>query len=62
MRSRILCVTAVVMLSVAANGAAIHGKDGITLPDPPAVKTDGVVDEYKSADPNVPTKVTDPYR
>ncbi len=62
MRSRILCVTAVVMLSVAANGAAIHGKDGITLPDPPAVKTDPVVDEYKSTDPNVPTKVTDPYR
>jgi prolyl oligopeptidase len=62
MRGRILCVTVVVMLSVAANGAAIHGKDGITLPDPPAVKTDPVVDEYKSADPNVPTKVTDPYR
>ena len=62
MRGRILCVTAVVMLSVAANGAAIHGKDGITLPDPPSVKTDPVVDEYKSADPNVPTKVTDPYR
>ena len=62
MRGRILCVAAVVMLSVAANGAAIHGKDGITLPDPPAVKTDPVVDEYKSTDPNVPTKVTDPYR
>ncbi len=62
MRSRILCVTAVVMLSVAANGAEIHGKDGITLPGPPAVKTDPVVDEYKSTDPNVPTKVTDPYR
>ena len=29
---------------------------------PPAVKTDPVVDEYKSTDPNLPTKVTDPYR
>ena len=55
-------VTAVVLLGSAAAGAQVHGRDGITLPDPPAVKTDPVVDEYKSTAPGVPTKITDPYR
>src|SRR5207244_951283 len=36
--------------------------NGITLPNPPAVKTEPIVDEYKSATAGVPTKVTDPYR
>ena len=51
-----------VLLGSVAAGAQIHGRDGITLPNPPAVKTDPVVDEYKSAEPGVPTKITDPYR
>jgi prolyl oligopeptidase len=51
----------VVLGSVTA-GAQVQGKDGITLSNPPAVKTAPVVDEYQSSDPNVPTKVTDPYR
>ncbi len=62
MRGRMVCLAAVVLLSAAARGAEIHGKGGITLPAPPAVKPDPVVDEYKSTDPNAPTKVTDPYR
>jgi prolyl oligopeptidase len=61
MGGRILCLTAALLSAVAANGQ-IHGKDGITLPNPPTVKTDPVVDEYKSTDSKVPTKVTDPYR
>jgi prolyl oligopeptidase len=59
---RSFLVSAVVSLGVAAAGAQIQGKDGITLPNPPAVKTEPVVDEYKSADPRLPTKITDPYR
>src|SRR5580704_5713178 len=54
-------VTAVV-LGAAAAGAQVHGRDGITLPNPPAVKTEPVVDEYKSSEPGLPTKITDPYR
>jgi prolyl oligopeptidase len=60
MRSAFL-ITAVVW-SAAAAGAQVHGRDGITLPNPPVVKTEPVVDEYKSAAPGVPTKITDPYR
>jgi len=60
MRS-VFLLTAVYLLSVAAS-AQIHGKDGTTLPDPPVVKTQPVVDEYQSADPSLPTKITDPYR
>jgi prolyl oligopeptidase len=59
-------VTAVVLFGATAAGtqgaAQIQGRDGITLPNPPVVKTDPVVDEYKSADPGLPTKITDPYR
>jgi prolyl oligopeptidase len=62
MRSSVFFVAAAVLLSAAAGQAQIHGKDGITLPNPPSVKTDAVVDEYKSTDPNVPVKVTDSYR
>ena len=40
--------------------AAIHGKDGITLPPPPAVRVAPVVDTYGS--PEVPVNVTDNYR
>jgi prolyl oligopeptidase len=55
-------VAGVMLLSAAAASAQVHGKDGITLPNPPVVKTEPVVDTYQSTDPNVPTKVTDPYR
>jgi prolyl oligopeptidase len=54
-------VAAAVLWSVAASGQ-VQGRDGITLPNPPAVKADPVVDEYKSSDPGLPTKITDPYR
>ena len=53
---------ATVLLGAVAGQAQIQGRNGITLPNPPAVKTDPVVDEYKSTDPSLPTKVTDPYR
>jgi prolyl oligopeptidase len=53
---------AVVLLGSSAAGAQVNGKRGITLPSPPAVKTDPVVDEYKSTVTGVPTKITDPYR
>jgi prolyl oligopeptidase len=52
----------VVLVGAVTAGAQIHGRDGITLPNPPVVKTSPVVDEYHSTDGNVPTKVTDPYR
>ncbi len=55
-------VTAVILLGSAAVGAQVRGRDGITLPNPPVVKTDPVVDEYKSSEPGLPTKITDPYR
>ena len=55
-------VAAVVSLELAAAGAQVQGRDGITLPNPPVVKTEPVVDEYKSVDPGVPTKITDQYR
>ena len=40
----------------------IHGKTGILLPAPPAVKSVPVVDEYKSASSAQPVKVIDNYR
>jgi prolyl oligopeptidase len=55
-------VTAVVLLGSVAGDAQVQGRDGITLPDPPVVKTQPVVDEYKSAVSGVPTTITDPYR
>ncbi len=65
MRS-VFFVTAVVLFGATAAGvqgaAQIQGRDGISLPNPPVVKTEPVVDEYKSADPGLPTKITDPYR
>ena len=42
--------------------AQIHGKDGITLPPPPVVQQQPVVDEYASRGSAAPVKVTDPYR
>jgi prolyl oligopeptidase len=50
------------VLGAVAAGAQVHGRDGISLPDPPVVKTGPVVDEYKSTAPGVPTKITDLYR
>ena len=60
MRSAFFVAAMVLVGSVA--GAQVQGSDGITLPDPPAVKTAPVVDEYTSSEPGVPTKITDPYR
>jgi prolyl oligopeptidase len=62
MRSGFLVAAAVLLSAAAAAGAQVQGRDGITLPNPPVVKTEPVVDEYKSAEPGVPTKITDPYR
>src|SRR5260370_41309967 len=62
MRSSVFFVMSAVLLGVTAGQAQVHGRDGITLPNPPVVKTEPVVDEYKSAAPGVPTKITDPYR
>ncbi|MGH9596474.1 MAG: prolyl oligopeptidase family serine peptidase, partial [Edaphobacter sp.] len=59
---KVFFVTAAVLLGSVAAGAQIHGRDGITLPNSPAVKTQPVVDEYKSSVPGVPTKITDQYR
>ena len=42
--------------------AQVQGRDGITLPAPPAVATQPVTDEYASAGAPSPVKVTDPYR
>src|SRR3984885_404234 len=61
MRSRFF-VTAVALLSAVAAGAQVQGKQGITLPNPPVVKTEPVIDEYPNSEPGVPTKITDPYR
>src|SRR5271165_1509836 len=46
----------------AAAPTVTQGKDGITLPAPPAVKSSPVVDEYQSAGSAQPVKVTDNYR
>jgi prolyl oligopeptidase len=42
--------------------AAIHGKDGITLPPPPVATVAPVTDEYRSANSAEAVKVTDNYR
>jgi prolyl oligopeptidase len=62
MRGSVWLGAAVVGLSALVAGAQIHGKDGITLPDPPAVKTMPVTDEYQSSDADAPAKITDSYR
>jgi len=62
MRMRSAVFVAAVVLSAVAARAQVHGKDRITLPNPPVVKTEPVVDEYKSAASCVSTKITDPYR
>src|ERR1700730_8306385 len=62
MRMRSAAFVTSVVLSAVAAGAQVHGRDGITLANPPMVKTEPVVDEYKSAAQGVPTKITDPYR
>src|ERR1700719_2316431 len=62
MRMRSVFFVTPMLLGAVAAVAQVQGRDGITLPNPPAVKTELVVDEYKSAAPGVPTKITDPYR
>lgn len=42
--------------------ATVHGKDGITLSQPPQVEKIPVTDEYQSAGSSEPVKVTDDYR
>ena len=61
MRS-IFFVAAAGLLSAVATGAQVHGKSGITLPSPPVVKAEPVIDAYQSSEPGVPAKITDPYR
>ena len=53
---RVLAGVLVAGLSVAGLGQTIHGRDGITLPPPPEVRTDPVTDNYFG------TKITDDYR
>jgi prolyl oligopeptidase len=62
MRGSVWFSVTVVTLSSVVAGAQISGRDGITLPNPPVVKTMPVVDEYQSTDSGVSAKVTDPYR
>src|SRR3981081_3201624 len=62
MRSAFFLTAVVVSGAAAAAGAQVQGRDGITLPKPPVGKTEAGVDEYKSAPPGVPTRITDPYR
>ncbi|MGC2658028.1 MAG: prolyl oligopeptidase family serine peptidase [Bryobacteraceae bacterium] len=45
-----------------AQNSEIHGKAGITLPPPPAAKSEPVVDEYKSSGSPSTVQVTDNYR
>ena len=42
--------------------AQVEGRDGITLPAPPAVEAHPVTDSYASAGASAPVQVTDPYR
>ena len=58
------CLTAGASAQTSPASAAqtIHGKDGITLPLPPAVAEHPVVDGYQSAGSSTPVKVTDDYR
>jgi len=60
MRSAVFVMAVMLLGSTAAGGGSC--RDGITLPNPPVVKTEPVVDEYMSAVAGVPTKITDPYR
>src|SRR5580658_4565955 len=50
------CLVVLVGLAGSATAQAIHGREGITLPAPPAVETHPVVDDYFG------TKITDNYR
>ena len=62
MQRSVFFVVAAVFLGAIVGRAQVQGRDGIKLPNPPLVKTEPVVDEYKSAAPGVPTKITDSYR
>lgn len=63
MRINSLAVLSIALASFAAQEPRIiHGKDGITLPPPPAVKVQPVVDEYQSGESPQPVQVTDDYR
>jgi len=58
---RRLCWLAFALGATAATAQTIHGKDGITLPPPPKVAVQPVVDSYKVAGgPDV--QITDNYR
>ena len=51
-----------ILFSGPALRAQVQGRDGITLPPPPAVQPQPVTDTYTVAGAAEPVKVTDPYR
>jgi prolyl oligopeptidase len=55
-RVQIFCIGAVLMVGVSAAAQTIHGREGITLPLPPAVEAMLVADDYFG------TKIPDSYR
>jgi prolyl oligopeptidase len=63
MRINSLAALSIALASFAAQEPRIiHGKDGITLPPPPATKVAPLVDEYNSTESPEPVSVTDNYR
>ena len=53
---RFACLLSALLLGIAALAQSIRGRDGITLPPPPAVEATPVTDDYFG------TRVTDSYR
>ena len=53
---------AALLLTSFALPAQVQGKDGITLPPPPAAKPQPVTDAYAVAGSAKPVEITDPYR
>ena len=53
---RIAAVVVIVLLGSKLFAQSIHGRDGITLPPPPVIEANPVVDNYYGA------KITDNYR
>ncbi len=55
-------VTAALLLTAPSLPAQVQGRDGITLPPPPAVKSQPITDAYTVAGASAPVQVSDPYR
>jgi len=53
---RLACLLSALFLGVSSLAQSIHGRDGITLPPPPAVEATPVIDDYFE------TRITDSYR